>query len=519
MWPPFAVPLFAERPGNRSRGGKDRPIAASAWARSDARKPMSPRISISLLAAQSDQRLLALARDGHERAFEALVQRYGRPLLRYCRRIGLSDTRAEDVLQQSFLQAWLALAGGVEVRELRSWLYRIVHNTAVNAMRGAAESHSELTEAVQARASLAGESNLERTIAVREALGEVAELPQMQRAAIFLTAVDGQTHEEVASALGISHGALRGLLYRARTTLRSAAAALTPPPLLQWASGGSGVAAPSAERLAELTAGGGAAGLAGVLLKGAVVAVTAGALATGAGVVANHRHGAASPRRGTPIAAPIVAVPGASADSAVAVRALPMVSGERGSTRGRHGAARQHGEARQRDAHRIGRRRDPEGNPAGGGSPGNDGDRDGRGDSLVGDRKTSAKDEREDGREVAGSDGPSSASGGAGGSPGGSRRKSPAGDGGTGTSSGSSGDGRSGTTAPPSEQTRGGGEGLSSASGRGVEQADIGASGLDATGAQSPSSGQSSSGASTPAAGLTDGSDGSAVHGGPGSDG
>src|SRR4051794_23653518 len=43
---------------------------------------MSPRIPIRLLAAQSDQRLAALVRDGHERAFEALVQRYRRPLLR-----------------------------------------------------------------------------------------------------------------------------------------------------------------------------------------------------------------------------------------------------------------------------------------------------------------------------------------------------------------------------------------------------------------------------------------------------
>ena len=109
---------------------------------------------------------------------------------------------------------------------------------------------------MQAAAVAVGESNLERKIAVREALTDVAALPQMQRQAIFLTAVDGQSHDEVASALGISEGALRGLLYRARATLRSAAAALTPAPLLKWASGGSGTAGPTAERLAELTAAG-----------------------------------------------------------------------------------------------------------------------------------------------------------------------------------------------------------------------------------------------------------------------
>jgi RNA polymerase sigma factor (sigma-70 family) len=321
---------------------------------------MSPRISISLLGAQSDQRLLALASEGHERAFEALVQRYRRPLLRYCRRMGLSDTRSEDVLQQAFLQAWLALARGAEVRELRPWLYRIAHNAAVNAMRGPAESHGELTEAVQAGAALAGESNLERTIAVREALGEVAELPRMQRQAIFLTAVDGQSHDEVASALGISHGALRGLLYRARATLRSAAAALTPPPLLEWAAGRSGATGPAAERLAELTAGGGAAGFAGVLLKGAVVAVTAGALATGAGVVASREH-AASPRHrvSDAPAASFAPLPGAGETSLLGrdMASLTPLGGARSDEerRGEDGHRRSHRPTRGSDR-RPGRR-------------------------------------------------------------------------------------------------------------------------------------------------------------------
>jgi RNA polymerase sigma factor (sigma-70 family) len=253
---------------------------------------MSPRISIRLLATQSDQRLVALAREGHERAFEALVHRYRRPLLRYARRMRLSEARAEDVLQQAFMQSWVALSGGASVNDVRSWLYRIVHNVAVNAMRGpAGEAHGELTQAVEDRAGLAAVSNLEQTIAMRDALSDVAALPRMQQQAIFLTAVDGQSHDEVAGVLGISEGALRGLLYRARSTLRSAAAALTPPPLLAWAAAGASSGGPSAERLAELSAGGGAAGVAGLLFKGAVVAVTAGAVATGTSVLSVH-HGA-----------------------------------------------------------------------------------------------------------------------------------------------------------------------------------------------------------------------------------
>ena len=81
---------------------------------------MSPKISIRLLGAQSDQRLAALAAAGHERAFETLVHRYRRPLLRYCRRMGLNDARADDVLQQAFLRAWLAFARQTDVRDVRA---------------------------------------------------------------------------------------------------------------------------------------------------------------------------------------------------------------------------------------------------------------------------------------------------------------------------------------------------------------------------------------------------------------
>ncbi len=320
---------------------------------------MSPRISIRLLAAQSDQRLVALAREGHERAFEALVHRYRRPLLRYARRMRLSEARAEDVLQQAFMQSWIALSGGAAVNDVRSWLYRIVHNVAVNAMRGpAGEAHGELTQAVQDRAGLAGVSNLERTIAMRDALSDVAALPRMQQQAIFLTAVDGQSHDEVAGVLGISEGALRGLLYRARSSLRSAAAALTPPPILAWASAGAGSGGPTAERLAELSAGGGAAGMAGLLLKGAVVAVTAGALATGANVLSVHHRGARPHPAGTQAAQDASAGPTAAGSFAFASDA--QIARGLASTRrpaGRHdraGTGRHGRHGSSREAHRHG---------------------------------------------------------------------------------------------------------------------------------------------------------------------
>lgn len=255
---------------------------------------MSPSVSVRLLLTQSDARLVELAREGHERAFEALVQRYRSPLLAYCRRLLLRDERAEDALQQGLLQAWLALQDGCVVREAKPWLYRIVHNCALNALRVSGYDYNTLSESL--RGADAPEHDLDRRIAVREALAGLAALPKLQREALMRTAIDGNSHDQVARALGLSEGALRGLVYRARVSLRAATTALTPSPVVSWAlAPRAGTSAPLIARLVETGASGGSVGLGSVLLKGGTLAVTAGALA--GGIVATH-HAAIHPHPG-----------------------------------------------------------------------------------------------------------------------------------------------------------------------------------------------------------------------------
>jgi RNA polymerase sigma factor (sigma-70 family) len=242
---------------------------------------MSPRISTRLLATQSDERLVALIQHGHERAFEALVHRYRRPLMRYCAGMSFSEARAEDVLQQAFLKAWIALSHGTEVRELRPWLYRIAHNTALNSLRTHGAETQDLRQDETQLQARADSDELETALAAREALAGMAALPPMQREVMFRTALGGHSHEEVASALGISDGAVRGLLYRARGALRTAMTGLTPPQLVSWIAA-RGSQAGAGGHLTELATGGGTAGASGLLLKSGILAMTAGAALTGA---------------------------------------------------------------------------------------------------------------------------------------------------------------------------------------------------------------------------------------------
>ena len=202
---------------------------------------------------------------------------------------------------------------GSEVRDLKAWLYRVVHNTAVNAMRDSAHDGEPLADPTLGSSIPPAHRRLavRPRLAMRETLAEVAALPPLQREVIVRTAVGGDSHEQVASDLGITNGAVRGLLYRARTTLRTGITALTPPPLLGWLVGRSDQGGPAPERLAELAGGGGAvgvggaAGVSGLLLKGGAAALTVGTVITGAAVVhlsasTPHRPAQADRRGGAP---------------------------------------------------------------------------------------------------------------------------------------------------------------------------------------------------------------------------
>src|SRR3954471_21418941 len=258
---------------------------------------MTPLLSNALLRAQTDERLVELAAAGHDRAFEAIVERYRRPLHRYLRRL-LSDTLAEDVMQATFINAWSSMRSGSSVRELRPWLYRIAHNAAINALKKVGDAMEEVPESIGGLATEPA-AELERREEMQHALTSIAALPSRQRAALLAVAVDGRAHADVAQELGLTDGAVRQLVHRARITLRTAATAVTPLPLLNILMTSAGDS--TVGRVAEVAAGAGGAGAASLSLKaGAAAVIATGALVTGGPQVAQVVSPPATPAQAAP---------------------------------------------------------------------------------------------------------------------------------------------------------------------------------------------------------------------------
>ncbi|HVE68243.1 MAG TPA: sigma-70 family RNA polymerase sigma factor, partial [Solirubrobacteraceae bacterium] len=216
-----------------------------------------------------------LVRAGNARAFEAIVDRYRRPMVRYCSRL-LPAARAEDAVQQTFMNAFAALHRSDARIELRPWLYRIAHNAALNALRESGWAHEAIEAAAHRAAAESAHDTAERRANLRSVLSAVQGLPERQRDAMILRELEGRTYDQIAIELDATGGAVRQLLNRARHTLRAAATALTPAGLLTrlpWAQ-----SAPVLDRVTEVAAHDGlrvgAARLGGALV--ASVAVAAG---------------------------------------------------------------------------------------------------------------------------------------------------------------------------------------------------------------------------------------------------
>jgi RNA polymerase sigma factor (sigma-70 family) len=222
------------------------------------------------LRFQPDGRLVSLVRDGYESAFEEIFRRYGAALRSYAASI-VTPQRADDVTQDAFTKAYLALRGTDKEIQLRPWLYRIVRNTALTSIRDQPKDGVELDEAHSA--GLSPEELAEQREAIRQLMTGLRELSEPQRAAIVMRELEGLSHEQIAASLGLSGGAVRQQIYRARRALREGLGLLLPMPVLRM------LLEDGFAQGASATAAGGGAGIA--VKTGVAALIAAGTVTTG----------------------------------------------------------------------------------------------------------------------------------------------------------------------------------------------------------------------------------------------
>jgi RNA polymerase sigma-70 factor, ECF subfamily len=169
--------------------------------------------------------LLAACRRGDPRAFEEVVRATYRQAYTQALRLVGDRQEAEDVTQEAYLRVYRGLAGFRGDARFETWLYRIVANAAINHLQRRGRFGELLAEPDEERppAWSPGVTSASSAEAVldREALvAALAALPPAMRAMVVLKDVYGLPAREIGEEFGLSEGAVKVRLHRARRRLK-----------------------------------------------------------------------------------------------------------------------------------------------------------------------------------------------------------------------------------------------------------------------------------------------------------
>jgi RNA polymerase sigma-70 factor (ECF subfamily) len=176
-----------------------------------------------------DVRLMELVGTGDSGAFEQLMERHQRLVVGTVGRMLGNTSDAEDIAQQVFVRVWKSAKRYVPRAKFTTWLLKITRNLVFNELRRRSrhpqvplqgESEEEERPIRDENAITPDASMLEQELqkAIEAA---IANLPETQRLAVILRRYEELSYEEIAETLDQSVSAVKSLLFRARTELRT----------------------------------------------------------------------------------------------------------------------------------------------------------------------------------------------------------------------------------------------------------------------------------------------------------
>ncbi len=187
--------------------------------------PRRARLNHSEDAVNNDSELIEQTLQGRPAAFGVLVRKYQDRLFNTLARLLGNIEDAHDVVQDSFIQAFVKLETFQQSSAFYTWLYRIAMNMAATLRRRkrAVLSVDQAREATGREPIDLGESpgeRLERQERQRQVRQAIAELPEEYRAVVVLREMEGFCYETIAEVLDLPIGTVRSRLHRARILLR-----------------------------------------------------------------------------------------------------------------------------------------------------------------------------------------------------------------------------------------------------------------------------------------------------------
>jgi RNA polymerase sigma-70 factor (ECF subfamily) len=174
---------------------------------------------------ESDESLVLQSQSGDRASFEELVRRTARGLFARLYLETGSAHQAEDLVQETYLQAWKKLHQLTDAKGFRAWLFTIAHMALVDSVRRTkrrkrlAPTTSAASNDLPSNADTPPES-AERKELRQRVLSRLRAMPDRLRLPLTLRFIAGADYESISKELGLTNGSLRGLLSRGLAQLR-----------------------------------------------------------------------------------------------------------------------------------------------------------------------------------------------------------------------------------------------------------------------------------------------------------
>ena len=176
-----------------------------------------------------DLGLVRKAQAGDKAAFDLLVRKYQNKIISLVSRYLGNNGDVQDVAQDAFIKAYMALPGFRGEAAFYTWLYRIAVNSAKNYLMAKGRrpanvdvdaEEAEFFETSDALKENASPERLALTEEIKHVIFDTIEnLPEELKVAIQLREIDGMSYDEIAAAMGCPIGTVRSRIFRARDAI------------------------------------------------------------------------------------------------------------------------------------------------------------------------------------------------------------------------------------------------------------------------------------------------------------
>lgn len=175
---------------------------------------------------KTDHELMELAGKDNREAFEALVLRYYQEAIRAAERMVHDKMQAEDIVQDCFADLYVQRRRYRPSCSFRTYLYALVKHKAIDCLRKTGrgellleEEREPWLEEQQSREGSPEEEYLRRE-QMKKITEQIEKLPEVQRKALYLYAVEDKSYQEIAGMLQKSVSQIKIAIHRARKKLK-----------------------------------------------------------------------------------------------------------------------------------------------------------------------------------------------------------------------------------------------------------------------------------------------------------